>query len=211
MADSSSPSIWIELVKSIPGIVTAGTAVAGVWIASLGLNRWHQETTGKRKVELAEQVLVDFYRARDAISWARSRGILSDEGKVRQGTEHESQELKELRDRYFTPVERLHKERELFARLNAQRYVFAAYFGQASGKPFELIMEAHTEIASAASILVDMATEHMTPAMLQQDMPLRNIIGWGTEKRPDAIDGKIDEAVKHIERLCGPVLEGKSK
>ena len=135
---------------------------------------------------------------------------MNGEGKARQALGSESDEIKETRDRYFIPIERLRGQSELFARLNAQRYVFGAYFGQDT-KPFELIMGAYSEIASAASILIQMATEHMTPAMRQQDVPLRNIIGWGPESRPDAIDRKIDEAINQIERLCGPVLAGMGK
>jgi hypothetical protein len=211
MAAESWASVLIEVVKALPSIVTAVTAVIGVWIGARGLRQWREETIGKRKAELAEHALVDFYKARDAFSWARSRIAISKEGEERQALGPESKEVKEARDRYFIPIKRLRKENELFARLNAQRYIFAAYFGQGSSQPFDWIIEAHNEIISAASILVEMATDHMTPAMRQQDVPLLNIIGWGPDKRPDAIDRKIDESIEQIEQLCGPVLQSKNK
>ena len=41
-------AVWIELVKAIPSVVTAVTAVVGVSIAARGLNKWRAETIGKR-------------------------------------------------------------------------------------------------------------------------------------------------------------------
>ena len=58
------PSFWIELLKSIPSIVTAGTAIYGLKIAKAGLARWNEETVGRRKTELAKQVLAEMYEAR---------------------------------------------------------------------------------------------------------------------------------------------------
>jgi hypothetical protein len=38
-----------------------------VLLAKAGLEKWRRETIGKRKVELAKEVLADFYQARDII------------------------------------------------------------------------------------------------------------------------------------------------
>jgi hypothetical protein len=48
-----------EIAKLSP-IATAIIAAVGVWIAKKNLDRWHVETTGKRKAELAEQALLTF-------------------------------------------------------------------------------------------------------------------------------------------------------
>ena len=67
-------SVWIELAKAIPSVVTAVTAVVGVAIAARGLNKWRAEAIGKRKADLAEEVLADFYQARDIINDAAVTG-----------------------------------------------------------------------------------------------------------------------------------------
>ena len=46
-------SLWVELLRAIPSIVTAATAIVGVIIAKAGLEKWRKETIGKRKAELA--------------------------------------------------------------------------------------------------------------------------------------------------------------
>jgi hypothetical protein len=48
-----------EIAKLSP-IATAIIAAVGVWIAKKNLDRWHVETIGKRKTELAEQALLTF-------------------------------------------------------------------------------------------------------------------------------------------------------
>ncbi len=87
MQDST---VWIALVKAIPSVVTAITAIVGVVIAARGLNKWRAETIGKRKAELAQEVLADFYQARDIIDVARSPGGFGHEGDTRQKDDWES-------------------------------------------------------------------------------------------------------------------------
>ncbi len=51
---------WVdvaEAVKAIAPVFTAGAACFGAYIGYRGLERWRAETIGKRKAELAEEVL----------------------------------------------------------------------------------------------------------------------------------------------------------
>jgi hypothetical protein len=61
--------------------------------------------TWRRRHELAEQVLATVYEARDALAWARAPLGFSGEGDTREGTESESERLRERRNSYFVPVE----------------------------------------------------------------------------------------------------------
>jgi hypothetical protein len=206
------PSIWIELAKSLPGVVTAITAVIGVSIAYRSLNKWHDETVGKRKAELAEQALIAFYEARDVFTWVRSRGIFGGEGGSRSPAAGESETQQEKRNTYFIPIERLTRDKELFARIQTLRYAFTAHFGEAAGEPFRAIWDIHTDIISSASVLIQIThdDEDHTGAFQGSAEPLLHTLGWGTAARPDDIDRKIDQAVQDIEKICRPVLTGGS-
>lgn len=57
-----------EVVKGIAPVATAGAAVVAAIIAVRGLNSWKK----KRRVELADEVLADFNKARDIIRRLRS-------------------------------------------------------------------------------------------------------------------------------------------
>jgi len=48
-------------------LVQAGMVLVTGVVAIRGLSAWRQQMIGKRKAELAEQVLVGFYAARDTL------------------------------------------------------------------------------------------------------------------------------------------------
>src|SRR5690242_11617520 len=65
------------MIVSAEWVTAAGTAMAGLatllagWAAIRGVYAWRSELVGRRKAELAEEVLAQFYRARDVLIWAR--------------------------------------------------------------------------------------------------------------------------------------------
>jgi hypothetical protein len=167
----------------------------------------------KRRVELAESALRAFYEARDVFLAARSRGIFANEGNSRHQENDESKRQQEKRNLYFIPIERLTREKELFARIQSLRYSLVAYFGERAVGPFGVISGIYFDVISAASILIQMTHESDEDdrAFKEQFGPMLNIIGWGKEPRPDAIDLKIEGAVKEIESICRPVLARDDK
>lgn len=147
---------WIEILKSLPGLVTAGAAVVGACVAYQGLQKWRQETVGKRKMELAEDVLADFYEARDIINHARSPAAFGGEGSTRPKREGEDDEDTRTRDAYYVAVERLFKRSEFFARLDARQYRFIAHFGKQAAAPYQQLREIRAAIIASAHTLIRM-------------------------------------------------------
>ncbi len=62
----------IEVLKEISILI-------GIWVAIYGIDSWRRESIGKRKIELAEDVLALFYEARDVIRYMRHPVNLSHE------------------------------------------------------------------------------------------------------------------------------------
>jgi hypothetical protein len=69
----------------------------------------------KRRTEFAEEVLGDFYQARDVIESARSPGGFGDEGSTREKEGWETEGDTRLLNSYFRTLERLDKKTEFFA------------------------------------------------------------------------------------------------
>src|SRR3974390_3027616 len=88
-----------------------------------GLEAW------KRRTEFAEEVLGDFYQARDIIQSARSPGGFGDEGATREKEIWETENDTRLLNSDFRTLERLDKNSGFFAQLLARRYRFIATFG----------------------------------------------------------------------------------
>jgi hypothetical protein len=100
------------------------------WAGVRGLNAWRIETVGRRKTELAEEVLAAFHCAKDVLTWARFPASDDDDEKddVRAGPGGNDDELD--RSEIFTPVDRLTKESQVFSDLQAARYRFMGYLGR---------------------------------------------------------------------------------
>jgi hypothetical protein len=147
-------SWWVEVLRAAPSIATAGTAIIGVLVAKAGLEKWRRETIGKRKAELAEDVLADFYQTQDVINAARSPGSLNDEGSTRQKVEGETEADTRRLNAYHSVAERLFNKGEFFAELHARRYRYIALFGTDAVKPYDLLFRIRREIITSVQMLV---------------------------------------------------------
>ena len=94
----------IELAKNISIILSAITIL-------LGIRAWKREFIGKRKIELAEETLMLFYQARDAIRDIRSPFIRIGEGSTRKKLDNETSKETELMNRAYVVIERFEKKR----------------------------------------------------------------------------------------------------
>ena len=176
-----------------------GALIAG-WAAVRGVDAWRAEIVERRKAELAEEVLAQFYRARDVLSWAR----LPDRPVV--GPKDEAEAPTDQRDRLHrslvSPIERLTQESALFSDLQASRYRFMAYFGEEAARPFEQIGAIHGEVMSSARSLIH------DPAEIADDAdPNRweDAIGWGGDD-DDALARRLSDTIAAVERICRPLI-----
>jgi hypothetical protein len=207
----SQPEIWsLAWWGQIAPLVQMVVVLITAFVAVRGLSAWRAQMVGKRKVEIAEQVLVNFYAARDVFQWVRTSSFGAGEGESRKPSEPEPDQVRQMRNVYYIPIERLVREKELFAKLNAQRYEFTAYFGKQNITAFQSITNIHNSIIADAQLLVRIAQYDaaLLPVMTARDEML-NRLGWGKAERPDDTDKAIDAAVSKIEQLCRPILEGR--
>ncbi len=190
-------------------MVTAITAIVGVAIAARGLNRWRAETIGKRKVELAEEVLADFYQARDIIAAARSPFGTSGEGDTRPKGANETEEDTRVLNGYFRAAERLRVKAEFFAQAWARRYRFIAVFGPGAGKAYDDIFEVRNEIIVSVGSLIHAHRASDSAELARARRHWENTI-WEGEP-DDPIPDRVDQIIKTIEGACRPVIQEAAK
>ena len=189
-------------------ISAAGTFLTGLaalvagWAAVRGLGTWRSELVGRRKTELAEEILAQFYRARDVLTWARTP-VIPHENAQAYGTRDASRN-----QALSAPIERITEESELFSQLHANRYRFVAYFGERAAFAFEEIRAVHADVVAAAGELV---RDNGAPAALADEEDERRetwegTIGWGLRK-DDGIPARVDAAVRQIEQICLPLIQ----
>jgi hypothetical protein len=201
-----------EIIKALSAVATAGAAWFAAYTAYRGLEKWRAETIGKRKAELAEEVLADFYEARDIINAVRLPGGFVDEGSTRQRESWETPDDTKMLNAYFATVERLTKKAEFFARLHARRYRVRAVFAKGATAPYDDLSQIHSQIVAAVRLLI---TTYRHPdrgrgqALDRNRQSWETIMGWGLDEEKDPIPRLLDQIVEAIEHICQPAIRAR--
>ena len=135
-----------ELAKNISVIIGALALISGI-------RAWKREYIGKRKIELAEDTLMLFYQARDAIREIRNPFGRVGEGSSRQKADNETASETELLNRAYVVYERYQKQQDIFNKLQSTRYRFMARFGSDSEGPFIELNKILNDIFISAHML----------------------------------------------------------
>ena len=142
---------WIEIVKGVSVLLASLFAIYGI-------DAWRREFVGKRRMELAEEVLALFYQARDVIAEMRMPFSFVGEGTSRKPGPHESPDTKCAQDSAYVLIERYGRHSELFSRIHALRYRFMAQFDTASSKPFDELNRIINELMMSAQELAELGS-----------------------------------------------------
>jgi hypothetical protein len=206
---------YADWVAALANVAIASAAICAAALGYRGLNAWRTETIGKRKAELAEQVLADFYEARDVFRFARQPFTYSNEGNTRQKEEGETAADTQRLNTYFTVSERLLKRNECFANLHARQYRFLALFGHDSEqiRPFDNPFRIRNEVILAVNMLMTSYKQRRLgdpPVDPKLREKWESAIGW-REPENDAIALGLDDVVKAIEKICRPAIEETEK
>jgi|EndMetStandDraft_9_1072997.scaffolds.fasta_scaffold20072_1 hypothetical protein len=202
------PSLIRELAAAAP-IFIAAAAVSGAIIAVLSYRKWHSETTGKRKIELAEEVLARAYRARQAIASARSPLGWGNEGATRKRSEDETPSESQAKDAYYRTVERLLAENEVFTDLRSKKFLAMAYFPSDVAMPFDDLQKLRSSIIMSAQHLIQWygKPQAQMPAMQLEFMRWEADIGWGAAVvEDDEKERELDRIIAEFERIFGAWL-----
>lgn len=202
---------YAEWVAAVANVGIAGAAICAAALGYRGLNAWRTETIGKRKAELAEQVLADFYEARDIFQFVRQPFTFSNEGATRQKDDGETAADTQRLNTYFAISERLLKRNDFFANLLSRRYRFLALFGHGSeqNRPYDELFKIRTEVMGAVSMLMA-SYKQSRSGEPPPDRKLRekweSAIGWGDPEN-DPVARRLNDIVEAVEKTCRPAIE----
>lgn len=135
-----------NLLTNFPSII-AVTAII------LGYRAWKRELLGSKRIDLLENVLANFYRARDAIVDIRNPAIFKGEGKFTVS----SSDTPQNKDTNMWSVfqERFARHNPLFMEIQSQKYHFMVLFGADKEKIFSDLMGIINELIIANDTLHD--------------------------------------------------------
>lgn len=196
-----------EIFKNVSVIIAA-------WSVFYGIGAWRREFIGKRKIELAEDVLALFYEAKDALYAIRSPYGFEGEGSTRKPGKYERPEDKATLDNAYVVIERYNKYQSLFNKLYAMRYRFMAQIGKKEAKPFDDLQSIVKEIILAARSLSRLWTQRKIDSLppekikaYQERVNNAEAIFWERSVDPDPINPKLEKVISDIEKICHSIIE----
>lgn len=200
---------WTDIIQS------AAVIIASV-VAIYGISAWKVEFLGKRKIELAEEVLALFYQVRDVIESIRSPFCYEGEGKTRKPVPNEKPEHKDAFDRAHVLIERYDHHAEVFSRLHALRYRFMARFGTDASVPFDELNRLINELLLAARRKARLAIE--PDRLFQSEAVLKYQQEWRENERvyyrgevDDPIASRMVQIISDIEGTCRLIIESHDR
>jgi hypothetical protein len=160
----------------------------------------------KRRTEFAEQVLADFYQAREIVAEARSPGSFGGEGETRQKEDWETEQDTSRLNSYFATAERLINKRKFFAQLHARRYRFQALLGQEAVKPYDDLHKVYASVMVAVRMLVMTYRDRQEGSLPVNRQEWQGMI-WDVGAENDPIAMRLNQIVSAIEGICRPVIQ----
>lgn len=200
-------------LKDLTDLIQSSAVIIASIVAIYGISAWRVEFIGKRKIELAEEVLALFYQARDIIDSIRSSFGYAGEGKTRKPGPNEKPEHKDALDQAYVLIERYHHHADVFSRLHALRYRFMARFGTDASTPFddlnrlinELLLAAQRKARLATVSEASLRSETALERYHQEWLEIERVYYSGEEGDP--IAPRLLKIISDIESTCRPIIE----
>lgn len=186
------------------------TAVIPIGLALLswflGLWAWRYQTRGKRRTELAEEALLAFAHAADAVKAIRSPATWSHEQEAVRKELGEPADKKLPGEVYRVTLWRIGENRDKFATLRKVQLLCKYHFGEHAARPFDELHAQVHRVALAANMAASTAKDDPENLVsLRREMKWEAAI-WEGYERPDDVAEKVDAAQRELEAILTPHL-----
>ncbi len=135
------------------GILPYLPTIVAVLTIIFGFGTWRRQLVGSRRITLLEDVLTDFYQARDAIADVRNPFGFEGEGSTVKPPITTQYNVANDNKAYYVFIERLSRHQQLFTNLQVQKYRFMATFGVEKAAPFEKLNKLVYDLVSTNDLL----------------------------------------------------------
>jgi hypothetical protein len=185
---------------SVPDWIVAVAAALAAWQGIKGLSMWRREEAGRRRMELAEDALSEFYEARDIFKWVRSPVRLDDDD------DDEATSAQSAHDVYSPILRRLAEDGDFFGRMRARRYRVHALFGAEAVEPYDIINGVHRDVTQAAKMLIQTPQAARASTDQKRSDEWKDTV-WDDADEEDEINARIEAAVSKAEAVFRPQID----
>ena len=205
-------------LKELLEVLQPASIVLAALVAAYGIDAWRREFIGKRKMELAEEVLALSLEAREIISYMRTPGGIEDEIQVRHAMKERQTATEIVKSILRRPLEKQDRHLEKLNRLWALSYRFRAQFGSDAAAPIDTLRGVVAQIKTSTQILLELVEDR---DFTRGDGELRSSLRERHEaivyasfsagmSEPDKIAVDVDDAIERITTTCRNALASTS-
>lgn len=206
-------------MENLTDIGQAVAVIAACWAIISGVGAWKREFIGKRKIELAEEVLATYFEVKDAIAYMRNPFSNGEEGKTRQRGANERQEESALLDRGYIVFERYNAKKDIFTKFSTLKYRFMASFGSETESIFKDTSTLLNRIFVSAQMLathywqrqgrVQMSDEEFKRHL--EEMHSHEGVFWDRMKEDDEIRSELKKIQDRLDSVTKPCFDEPMK
>lgn len=206
-------------MADITTIAQSVAIIAACWAIISGVGAWKREFIGKRKIELAENVLAAFFEINDAIAFIRNPFSSNKEGTTRKINPGETDADTNLLNRGYVVVERYEKKEDIFSKFNILKYKFMAVFGPETEEIFSDTNRIIHSIISSSRLLATHYWKRQGRVKMEADEFQKHLdemhhhegIFWDINKEEDEIRTKLSQIQINLEKITKPCFEEPMK
>lgn len=214
--------MWLDVLNGACAVVVAAAAAVTAVFAARGLNAWRSELSGRRKYELAEEVLLALRELDGLIAWIRSPVSTEDEQAEFVKGDNESSDDFHTRKMYSTAWLRYSKRQDFFEKFKALQFRAAVILDEQHEKPLADAVAVVDDVLQAGYWAANFArqyneqvrqyqagfTSRMGGADWAAKMHEQEDVYWGTGK-DDPTKLRLTTAIAQAQALYRPILLGK--
>jgi hypothetical protein len=196
-------SLCEEALKAAPPIIQAVSVAITAFFAVKSLRAWRTQLVGKRRFEVAEQIVMATHRATEALREIRNPGSFSSEARDRKPVEGETEAEARSRETYYAVYARMRDRAAIFVELSTARLLCKIHFGAVASNHIDAIFRVRHSVRVAAIMLTQsVGGGDVNPELLAK----WHSHLWATDDCDDELATKLNEAAEAIEAVCTPHL-----
>lgn len=188
-------------IATIEALAVTSASIAAV----IGINAWRREARWSRKAEVAEEVLLAFYKVRSAFE------VIRHPLEVLDGNQAEASDV--LRERAAVTSRRYQANMEVFDNLRALRWKYHIVFPKATEAPFDEIEALLRQILASSYMLgavvwprqgTDLPEEEFQKHL--KEMHELESWHWRFDDENDPFKPRFEKALNQIEVACSKYM-----
>lgn len=189
---------YLGLVGWVESIFVIIASVFAIW----GIISWRKETRWKRKYELAEEVLANFYEAQRDIQEIRMPVKLAGFNESELKADNDTK----IRNEAHNYRERIAKNRAAYDRLETLKIRFRILFGKKHEGYFSELGKIYGKLYLANYEVVRIK---LSPDPDNEELKRQDKILFASLEKDDSIDSKLQEIISGVKTVCDGIIGKK--